>query len=371
MSWFLESWAVPEGCAFAAHRNYSELDTSGLREYLDPPDQVLYVCPPDFTPTPVRYATALAAARGRFQEKFTDPSGREVAFETLEELIELVRRAYLAAGAGGSPPPPDAPKPKDPDDSDDERDENIEKKWVEAARLLTAGITRQEKDATAHYLSSIWSPYASRRLIKFCGDIIEALARESRLRTRDLLFERDLRDLTLVSLEINDWPSWNDSDKFLGKALHDHWNQIHGPLGGSGPPGWWWCATSTDGLSSSLASGLLYRLPSPYAWAPYQNLVRLGDHLSAATADRGYLKSIGSFDRFLPLLTCCLALAAAESYRFRAGGPFRDAALVRARAFKWLAMESPDARLDGQPMAGTAIVQVLSKATSATARSTL
>jgi hypothetical protein len=370
MSWFLESWAVPEGCAFATHFDPSG-DARGLANRIAGPDQVIYVCPPHFTPTPVGYATAVAALRGRFQEKFTDQHGKQVDFASLEQLIELVRRAYLAAGAGGSPPPGDAPSPKEPSEPPDGRDEHVEAMWKEAVRRLRAARTRPEKESTAQYVSTVWSPYASKRLTQFCVSIVEALIGEATIRSHDILFERDLRDLMLLSLEINEWPSWYEADAFLGHAHHARQAHVHGiGWGGHPPHGWWWAA-SADGLSASLASGLLCRLPSPYVWAPFQSLKRLGDHLAAATADRRYLASIGSFERSLPLLFCCFALAAAESYRHRSSGAFGDATLVRSRGFKWLAMEMPDDQLDNLPAAGLAIEQVLSRATSTSQRATL
>jgi hypothetical protein len=365
MSWFLESWAVPDGCAFAAHRNYM-LRGDGSREYLDPPDEVIYVAPPHFTPTPVGYATALAGARGRFQEKFVDQRGTEVPFETLEQLIELVRRAYLASGAGGAPPSDNAPKPDEPRPTLDEQEDQH---WVEAVRRLKTGQTRDERKSTAAYLSSIWSPSASRSLVDFCGAVIEAYAREAALTSSRLDLERDLRDFTLLSVEMNEWANWHLGAQFLDDLFYRHW--VHLGIADPGPPHWWWRATSTDDLSRALASGLLNRLPSPISWPPFQNLRRLGDHLAAATADRNYLASVTGFSQLLPLLTCSLALAAAESYRFRSGGFFRDASRVRSRAFRWLANEVPDSSLDALPMARFAVEQVLSKATSPNGRSTL
>jgi hypothetical protein len=376
MSWFLESWSVPEGCAFAVHRNYTL--NGAMRSYLDPPDHVIYVCPPHFVPTPAGYATALAAARARFQEKFVDEHGEEVAFDTLEQVIELVRRAYLAAGAGGAPAPDGAPRPKEPTpalDPSQTLNDPEAKRFGEALRRLRTARLPKERNDTAQYLTSIWTIAASDALKQFCHAVVDAMIAEASLRlaqpmaSESALLERDIRDFALLGIEMNEWNGWHEGSAFLRSTLDRLGAAVNGPFAENGPP--CWPMATTDGLSRALASGLLHRLPSPLAWHPYRQLARLGDHLAAATSDRAYLKSMTSFEQALPVLTCSLALSAAESYRFRTGGPFRDASLIRQRAFAWLTRELPDDRLDAIPMADTAIRQVLDAATSTTGRSTL
>ncbi|MBP8116445.1 MAG: hypothetical protein KAY09_01820 [Nitrospira sp.] len=104
--WFIDAWAVLDGYAFASFRRPDSLDA----------DVALFVAPPYFEPEPVAsLATALGATRGHFQEGFRTETG-EVAFGTLEEVIETIRRAYRAGGLDidGTPlqavrPPPIEP----------------------------------------------------------------------------------------------------------------------------------------------------------------------------------------------------------------------------------------------------------------------
>ena len=385
MSWFLESWAVPEGCAFATHRDYES--GTGARVYVDPPDQVIYVCPPHYLPTPAGYATALGAARGRFQEKFVDDQGVEVAFESLDPLIELVRRSYLAAGAGSLPLPDGVPPPQQPDPETPELLPDEKKDWAEAIRRLRTAQSPSEKRDTAQFLVSIWTPSASTTVRAFCARVLDTLCDEAKTRVERAqraapmnqrvqleaaFLERDMRDFALLSVEMDECLEWADGAAFVARVL-ERFSTAVGGLNGRqasiGRPPVCWPAATTDGLSRAIASGLLHRLPCPVTWQPYSQLVRLGDHLAASMSDRGYLRTAASFSHILPLLVSGLALAAAESYRFRTGGPFRDASVVRCRAFDWIAREVPDNRLDSIPLAGRAVTQVLEAAT--TSRSTL
>jgi hypothetical protein len=368
MSWFLESWSVADGCGFAAYRNYSDGGAGG-RDYHDPPQQVIYLCAPHFTPTPAGYATALSAARGRFQEKFFDDHGTEVAFETLDQLIELVRRAYLAAGAGSNPPP-DPTAPLGPEPNSPRLDDHESSKWREAIRRLRSAQTTDERSDAAKYIDSIWSDGATTSLVHFCSLVVAAMAKETGSRNSGVHRERDRRDFLLLALEMNDWPHADDAALFVSRAFSLFGARPSYPYWG--PPayhGWYGPLARTDGLSRALSGGLLKALPAPYSWKPYDRLARLGDHLAAGLADRGYLESVTSFEQLLPLLACALALAAAESHRFQGGALFCDASVVRRRAFDWLARSVPGDELDRIPVAISAVRQVIDAAT--TARNTL
>src|SRR5215213_7974685 len=95
--WYIDAWSVVDGYAFASLRREASLDA----------EVTFFVAPPYFEPEPVAtLATALAATRGDFQEGFWSGEG-EIPFETQEQLIEAVRRAYRVGGIDieGTPVP--------------------------------------------------------------------------------------------------------------------------------------------------------------------------------------------------------------------------------------------------------------------------
>src|SRR5215471_8732491 len=94
MTWFIEAWCPLDGHAFAAWREITAAGGSGAEE-------VYALYPPDFTPvTCTSEASALWATRGPYQHQFFRDDGSEYSFDSLDLLIELVRRVYVAGGVG-------------------------------------------------------------------------------------------------------------------------------------------------------------------------------------------------------------------------------------------------------------------------------
>src|SRR5256885_2374086 len=92
--WFIDAWAVMDGFVFASQRASETILAK----------RTVFVAPPEFEPMPVgKISTALRATRGAFQRGFRSVEGDEIAFSSIEEVIDLVRRAYLAAGLGYDP----------------------------------------------------------------------------------------------------------------------------------------------------------------------------------------------------------------------------------------------------------------------------
>lgn len=108
--WYIDAFDPIAGFCFASNRS---ADLNGDPD-LDLPG--LYLAPPLFQPEAVASrGIAFAAARGSFQlGLFLDEA--EVAFQTLDSLIEFVRRCYLSGGrtdgSGGRDP---WPVPRRPD----------------------------------------------------------------------------------------------------------------------------------------------------------------------------------------------------------------------------------------------------------------
>jgi hypothetical protein len=106
-AWFIDSIDARAGLAFTSLRT-SDLVTQDAA--LDLPG--VFIAPPTFRPETVSSrALAFAATRGSFQYGLF-VAQREVAFPSLDAVIEFVRRAYLrggggdAAGGGGAGIPP-------------------------------------------------------------------------------------------------------------------------------------------------------------------------------------------------------------------------------------------------------------------------
>lgn len=108
-AWRIDAWAVRDGAAFASRRE-AESRTA---------ENTVFIAIPDLEPVPVgRLSTALSATRRNFQTGLRDLEGGEIAFQSLEQIQELVRRGFLAAGlgpAGGAAPSPGG-RPPSPDD---------------------------------------------------------------------------------------------------------------------------------------------------------------------------------------------------------------------------------------------------------------
>jgi hypothetical protein len=89
--WFIDAWAVRDGAAFASNREPDSIEATNT----------VFLSVPALEPIPVgRITTALSATRYCFQEGFRDENGREIGFDNLAQVRELVRRAYLASGLG-------------------------------------------------------------------------------------------------------------------------------------------------------------------------------------------------------------------------------------------------------------------------------
>jgi hypothetical protein len=91
LAWYLDAWAVRDGVAFASARPADSVDARNT----------VFLSVPDLQPTPVgRITTALGATRRGFQAGLRDVDGVEVAFDSIAQVREIVRRGYLAGGLG-------------------------------------------------------------------------------------------------------------------------------------------------------------------------------------------------------------------------------------------------------------------------------
>ena len=103
--WYFDSWAVLDGQAFVSDRSADSIHAAAT----------VFMSVPDLEAVPIgRISTALRAQRSGFQDGFRDLETREeFGFDTLEQVREVIRRAYLGGGLAPvpSPPPGEGPLP--------------------------------------------------------------------------------------------------------------------------------------------------------------------------------------------------------------------------------------------------------------------
>jgi hypothetical protein len=199
-SWYIDAWAVHDGRVFASRRL-----PSSEPQYVQSAGSTVFMSVPDLQAVPVgRISTALRATRSGFQEGFRDAEATEIAFESLAQVRDLVRRAYLAAGLGPGSPGATAgpiPGPDVVDDGpggrylDDHEDRQLSPifydGWPPDATLDIAGFEIAVEDlAFASIIDWVWrlnlgfsdSPEVERAYIGW----IAALARSGVFRDREL-----------------------------------------------------------------------------------------------------------------------------------------------------------------------------------------
>ncbi|HYC58988.1 MAG TPA: hypothetical protein VEK79_05415 [Thermoanaerobaculia bacterium] len=95
--WYIDAWCVFDGIVFA-----SESEDRTNRPHV----RTVFVTPPYWRPIALANpATALRATRGPFQDRLFNGAGEEIPFETLDEIIELARRAYVLGAYNTYEPP--------------------------------------------------------------------------------------------------------------------------------------------------------------------------------------------------------------------------------------------------------------------------
>jgi hypothetical protein len=336
MSWFIESWCPLDGCAFAVHRNFDIDAATGATIWL-PADTVIVLAPPSFSPTPIASeASALWATRGPFQHKFLRQDGSEVAFKSLEQLVELVRRVYVAGGVRGNPPNRDLPPaPEPPPGPNDPY-------WPPICAALPSAAGTPAGPAAAEAILSRLTAADLSRFAEACfGGAIDECSRGGATRSVDL------RDWWAVLFETSSWSGLVPAAFPYGPP-----NPLPFHLGPA--IGW-----NTD-IERSIMDGLLCRIPSAYRIPGYEGLRYLGDHLCVATSDRRYWTLLPSPEHALPIVLASAIVTAKGDDRLQGWMSGTDAwSSRRSRAAKWLSDAVPGPALDSISEAADAIDAVI------------
>jgi hypothetical protein len=350
MSWYIDAWAPYDGIAFASERSPADRDVL----------HTVHLAAPDFVPTPVAsLSTALWATRGGFQEKFYDAAGEEVAFDTLEQLIHAVRRAFLGGGRGfptpggaglpGAPPrspagpqefPPDPATPREPPPA------GWQELREELLRLRNGGDRSAVADAITAVLEQSFAAHIAPFLRQTVVAMIAALdggepARLAAVRN----VTRWVEYLALAG-------TWQRSA--VGTPLPSGFPEDPGLRNLAdalltGPYPW---ITMIEHIDATELGALLFAVPVPRQWQGKQVAQTLGEHLCVAAADIAAIGADTTFEEFVPLLAISKVLAGCALYpgfsifRVPLLGETTHAEVVR-EAGRWLAQVVPGPELDG------------------------
>jgi len=367
MAWFIDAWSAADGLAFASQREQGAPRA----------DLTVYLAAPEFHPLPVAsLSTAWWATRTNFQEGFLDEDGVEVAFATLDDVIEAVRRAFLAGGHGlpppsgvpvprGTPPPGGEPRtgpgpgePQGPGPTPEPlARRHMEWNWRTVHQGMSELDAPEGRDRLASELNLLLLG-AEELLADFSRRTLRALLSRLKQATRPVASEVDTlrRWLALLS------GAWLDRRlsspyEWMEHLFADEFQELGSDLTGpQEPPLWYWPHTVWRAeAGSSILRGTLFEVPFPPEWpAPkgaQVELGSLGDVLCLAMADHLLLRELSSVEEFVPLLLIARVVVG-EAYSWsRYSSPLYGRLAeqagheVIARAARWLADFLPGERI--------------------------
>lgn len=275
-AWFVDAWAVRDGTAFASHRSPESIEA----------DNTVFLSVPSLQPTPVgRITTALGATRRCFQDRLHDENREEVAFESLTQVRELVRRGYLASGLGpgGAAVPAVPVPPVEPG--------GVGGSYYEEAltEIEVAGFSwpvegRLVFDALRPYVGDL-------------GRLVQRFAEATLLEWERAIEGRDerwaLREWYLMLARHSVWAEHGDLVDFVS----DHDCEVGRDIAMrfEQPPYYWYRGVAAPGVDApSLGyeeQALLHTAPCPLRSGWYRGIHRLMDKLLLGMADATYFRS--------------------------------------------------------------------------------
>jgi hypothetical protein len=350
--WFIDSWAVLDGLAFASKREADSIKA----------DATVFLSVPDLEPVPVgRISTALRAQRGNFQDGFRDDLGNEFGFDNLDQVRELVRRAYLGGGLGPTPAPVEG-RPIDPF----LREGPIP---AEEARSEYSGPSggeyyRRELDRLKGLgpPSAVHADYSALQYVEKRRPLLESLFKSddslafypylrafgeatvlelvSSRGRRHFSQERDLLGQWLATL----WAIglWDD--------VTDSWilrfSQIE-PVNGSFIYRAWDGRPVLIAPPSSRLKDALFRVRCPLLTSWNRYIQTLSHKLLLPLVVREYFGANKDLPEFIPLLFCSLVIVSNSTLGTPPPARFRnsDRRRLLGRAFLWLTTELPSVEL--------------------------
>jgi hypothetical protein len=347
MLWFIDSWDVVDGMAFASQRKMGSTDASAT----------VYIAAPHFDPEPVAsIATALAATRNHFQWGFFGEDGNEIGFTSLGHVQEAVRRGYLGGGAGGGGfgpdegGPPDLPEGPSPLEGGPRTRESLTGPYLEEIDIMLRKLDSLTRGKFALLLADSLSFGAAEVLRRFAGECLQLMA----VRFQN---EKDRRPAWLKRIlqlsALCDTGGLSHSFP-NGSPLLDEWSHWHHRHYLSYPYNLGYNVVSYLAMKSDPFGDLLYWVPLPreYQKSRTDTVGSLGDHLARALADPTYNEGKDPLCHLIPLLFGAFLIAARGGDIYAAhvndhSDPKVDLLRNTIRsAADWLAQELPGRELD-------------------------
>jgi hypothetical protein len=340
--WRFDAWSVRDGLAFVSDRKPDTIESR----------RTVFLTVPDLEPVPVgRISTALRATRASFQDGFRDPEGNEFGFESLEEVREVVRRAYLGSGlgppaleGGGGEPPPTKPFRTDREPLPGGGGNVPDGGAYYEDRLRELRYEHLQMDALAErhrrraFLQSIHDHRDARWLYALLREYGEATLFDC-IRLYSARYRPEDRELLqqwahlLYALGL-----WDDTAQLFAVAA----------VAGRGSPVFH-DLFRYNYLGPLPDKAILFRVPCPLRPQWHSNLRVLAQKLLLPLCDRSYFVNNPEVPEFIPLLLCSLVIVvtSATAVAEHPDGARIDRHRLLGRALEWIDSELP--RVELQP----------------------
>ncbi len=350
-NWYIDAWSIRDGAAFASRRQPKSRDA----------ENTVFIAVPDLEPVPVgRLSTALSATRRCFQAGLWNEDENEAAFESIEQVAELVRRGFLAGGLGpggaASPTPGFRPRLTGGDDEggppqgDGGGAQHFEEAistsvlqewhWKEAGDDIHHAL---ENLAQASSLGGDERPalsFAIRSLLSLCYKYAEAITMdwESRvIQNGDAVDTKMLLSWYQALVQLGVWSNEKELSNFVTKYSCPA--GMHLTLMWFGYTRFAW-----PNLADCAPHELLNYAPCPRRESWIEGLTRLSDKVMLPMCVADYFETNHDLPEWAPcVLGAMLLNSASFPSAFLSGEQFRNARL--ASAFRWVAGEIPHVSL--------------------------
>jgi hypothetical protein len=336
LRWFFDSWAVLDGLAFASYRHPETIDA----------ETTVFLSVPDLEPIPIgRISTALRAQRSSFQDGFRDPeTGAEFEFAGLDQIREVIRRAYLAGGLGPVPAPLEGPPP------------NPFRREPEGLPIIPSSAS-----GGSHFDRTLSQLWAQPNLPSNFSDLNDPKARVK-------LLEQVHRSSTSLQPYLRAF-----AEATLFECIHSYADHLHLPEPREIIAGWssilralgfWdgprWQSIAFPGMVRAILSGddrpwhelrfdkeILFRVPCPLRSEWDRHIHTLGHKLLLPLVDGEYFKINFELPELIPSLFAAMVIAVTPELAVSRIPDLRvrDQHRLLGRACQWLSQELPQVGL--------------------------